>query len=162
MKNFPFKAINPDTNKEETFWYSRSVTVCITVFAEDDSGNLCVLANKRGPDCPDFVGYWVCPCGYLDFNETVVEAAARECFEETGVRIPTSTIRFTRYNDDPKANLQNISLRFTVQLGQVVNTTNIYNEGKETSEIKWIPVKDIDSYKWAFNHDQLIKEHQNI
>jgi 8-oxo-dGTP pyrophosphatase MutT (NUDIX family) len=162
MKNFPFKAINPDTGKEETFWYSRSIAVCITVFATDSEGNLCVLANKRGPDCPDFVGYWVCPCGYLDFNETAVEAVARECFEETGITPPTAAIRFTGYNDNPTNNRQNVSLRFTVDIGCTKETTSIHNEGNETTEIKWIPVKEIDSYTWAFNHKQLIKEHQKL
>ena len=33
MKNFPFKAINPDTGKEQIFWYSRSMAAAIFVFA---------------------------------------------------------------------------------------------------------------------------------
>lgn len=156
MKNFPFKAINPDTNKEETFWYSRSMAVCITVFARNTEGLFCILANKRGPGCPDFVGYWVCPCGYLDFNETTKEAAARECYEETGVKLPVESIEFVGYEDSINSNRQNVTFRFSICLNETVETTNDNNEGKETTDIKWIPVKDIDNYKWAFGHRDLI------
>lgn len=156
MKNFPFKAINPDTNQEETFWYSRSIAVCITVYAADSNNNLCILANKRGPGCPDFIGYWVVPCGYLEFNETTKEAAIRECFEETGIKVPESVVRFVDYEDSVIANRQNVTFRFTANLGTIEETTNTFNEDNETSDIKWIPIKDINNYKWAFNHQQLI------
>jgi 8-oxo-dGTP diphosphatase len=156
MKNFPFKAINPDTSQEEIFWYSRSIAVCITVYATDFNNNLCILANKRGPGCPDFIGYWVVPCGYLDFNETTKEAAIRECFEETGIKVPESVVRFVGYEDSVIANRQNVTFRFTANLETIEETTNTFNEDDETSDIKWIPIKDIDNYKWAFNHQQLI------
>lgn len=32
------------------------------------------------------------------------------------------------------------------------------NEGAEVGEIKWVKVKDIDNYEWAFNHKTRIKE----
>lgn len=156
MKNFPIKAINPDTGKEEIFWHSRSIAVCLTVFAKNKQNAWCVLANKRGPGCPDFVGYWVCPCGYLDYNETTKEAAARECFEETGVRIPIENIQFIGYEDIVEANHQNVTFEFAGILPNAVNTSSEYNEGNETSDIRWIPIKDIYNYKWAFGHDILI------
>lgn len=41
------------------------------------------LANKRGTETPDFQGYWNCPCGYIDFDETEEDAVCREIMEET-------------------------------------------------------------------------------
>lgn len=158
MKNFPFKAVNPDTGKEETFWYSRSMAAAIFVFARNEEGSLCVLANKRGPGCPDFVGCWVCPCGYLDYNETLAQCAIRECKEETGVVVPLETVKLVGINDSPEANRQNVTARFIARLDRTVVTSNSGNEEEETSEIRWIPVSKIEKFEWAFDHDNIIKE----
>ena len=162
MKNFPFKAINPDTGKEQEFWYSRSMATAIFVFGEDSEGNVYVLANKRGPGCPDFIGYWVCPCGYLDYNERLVDAAVRECREETGVILNPDMVLFMNYNDDPKENRQNVTFRFTIYLDLPNDSlSNKENEEGETTDIKWIPVSEINNYDWAFGHKDLIVEALN-
>lgn len=81
MKNF--KVTAKEDNKE--YWISRSVAVIAYIFYHNIINNkLFVLADKRGQGTPDFQGYWNCPCGYLDFDETLSEAASREVFEETG------------------------------------------------------------------------------
>lgn len=64
-------------------WLSRSMAV-VGVYVINDK----VLMVKRGPGCPDEVGKWVLPCGYLDGNETLKEAMYRETYEETGINIP--------------------------------------------------------------------------
>ena len=157
MKNFPFKAINPDTGKEQIFWYSRSMAAAIFVFAPNKDGELCILANKRGPGCPDFIGCWCCPCGYLDYDETLKEAAVRECKEEAGVIISIDSVKFAEINDDPKdSNHQNVTARFYTTLDSIVTTSNSENEDEETSDIQWIPIKELNNYNWAFNHDKII------
>ncbi len=158
MKNFPFKAVNPDTGVEETFWYSRSMAVAVFVFARNSEGEWCVLANKRGPGCPDFVGYWVCPCGYLDFNETIADAVIRECYEETGVTLSKDSLKFIGYNDSPKENRQNVTFTFAAVLDYMPRTSSANNEESETSDIKWISVNELSQYSWAFNHKRLIEE----
>ena len=157
MKNFPFKAINPDTGKEQIFWYSRSMAAAIFVFAPNKDEELCILANKRGPGCPDFIGCWCCPCGYLEYEDTLKEAGVRECKEETGVIISIDSVKFAEINDDPKdSNHQNVTARFYTTLDSVVTTSNSENEDEETSDIQWIPIKELNNYNWAFNHDRII------
>lgn len=54
--------------------------LCVTVFViNEDKKLLMIKHNKLGKWCP--------PGGKVDNNETPDEAAIRECFEETGVRI---------------------------------------------------------------------------
>lgn len=169
MKNFPFKTINPDTGEEQTFWYSRSMAAALFVFAPNfvrkwynpltwfRKQKWFVLANKRGPGCPDFIGCWCCPCGYLDYDETLKEAAIRECKEETGVIIPIDKVKFAEINDDPKdSNRQNVTARFYTSLNSIVSTSNSDNEEEETSDIQWIPIKELNNYDWAFNHDRIL------
>lgn len=60
-----------------------SLTADMCVYAEED-GALYVLLIRRGrPPCK---GEWAFPGGFVEQGETVEHAAARELFEETGVK----------------------------------------------------------------------------
>jgi 8-oxo-dGTP pyrophosphatase MutT (NUDIX family) len=121
------------------------------------------LASERGIEAADFRGMWNCPCGYLDYDETTKECAVRECFEETGVQIPIDSLIFINYEDDPvTANRQNVTFRFAAKIENHVTTDFKFskekNEGEEVGDIKWVKIKDIDNYEWAFNHKKRIEE----
>lgn len=154
MKNFQVTSVE-DGKK---YWISRSCAVAAFIFAYIKDESLCVLANKRGKGAADFQGYWNCPCGYIDFDETAEQAASREIFEETGYVINHSNLTLCNVNSSPTENNQNITLRF----GGIYNIEDlryvnpIGGEENEVDEVKWILIKDINQYKWAFNHDKLI------
>lgn len=150
MKNF---SITID-NKE--YWISRSIAVTTFLFTIDKDNDLCVLANKRGIGTPDFQGYWNCPCGYLDYNETIIEAAKREVFEETGIICPDSITLF-HINSKPTENKQNVTFKYYGFIKNPVFNSRSGEEVNEVEEVKWIKLKYIDTYKWAFNHDIIIK-----
>ena len=90
MKNYPIK-IETGEHAGETVWVHRSIAVAGFIFCKIND-EWCVLANQRGEGAPDFQGYWNCPCGYLDFDETLAEACSREIYEETGVKIEPSAL----------------------------------------------------------------------
>jgi 8-oxo-dGTP pyrophosphatase MutT (NUDIX family) len=144
-------------------WFSRSVAASIFVFCKNENGSWCVLASERGEEAADYQGYWNCPCGYLDFDETTVACARRECYEETGVELNINDIKFIGFEDDPvTANRQNVTFRYYV----IVNdkTTKDFkfsktnNEGKEVGRIEWIPIESVGNYGWAFGHEKRINE----
>lgn len=145
-------------------WFSRAVAVVMTTFGRDVDGNLYVLASQRGPGTPDpeYVGMWNVCCGYLDFDETTKEAARRETFEETGIDVPDYCVEMVAFKDDPKQDKrQNVSVRFCAVLPQTIDKytfSHEHNEKNEVGMIRWIPVRDIDGYRWAFGHDALIAE----
>ena len=163
MKNFPI-TVESGELKGQTFWVSRAACVCGCVFTMLN-GKWCVLANKRGAGTPDFQGYWNMPCGYLDFNETTKEAVIREVYEETGVVVNPDYLHFWKFIDSPDENRQNVTFRYYAliddnQPGFIsVGTGN--DRGGEKDEVEaigWVPVCNIGSYEWAFNHDKVIKE----
>lgn len=167
MKNFPVK------HEGKEYWISRAVGVVGLIYVNEVNNltydgiiNTYILANKRGQGAPDFKGYWNCPCGYLDFNETGEEAISRETYEETGVKIKPQSFHLVGVNTDPRANKQNVALRF-----KHVNDnyraihdqlTTRFAEEKEVEEIALINIKDIGKYKWAFGHDDLILKYWGV
>ena len=104
------------------------------------------------------------PCGYLDFDETCVQAAQRELIEEAGLNFPLSDFKLVSINDNPKGDKrQNLTFRYVVHTSLSIEelelmTTTKNSEKDEISSIRFIDINNIDIYEWAFNHESLIKE----
>ena len=147
-------------------WISRSIAVVVFVFARDIYSQEYILAEQRGKGTPDpeYVGKYCVPCGYLDYDETIVQAAQRELMEETGLNFPTTDFKLLNINDLPKSDKrQNVTFRYIVNsnvpiedLSKLFTTKN--SEKNEVESIKFIKLNKIDDYEWAFNHQELIKE----
>lgn len=156
MKNFPF------IHEGREYWFSRANTAGMFVFCKDPDGDWCILANKRGKGCPNGVGLWNVPGGYLDFNETLKDCALRECKEETGVIVDKAVAKLFSMHSIPKGEFQNLSFKFYAKITDKKTTDFIFSydlmETDEVADIKWIKIKDVDSYSWAFRHLMLIKE----
>lgn len=154
MKNFPIEI----DGKE--YWISRAIAVVGFVFCLMDK-QLYVLANKRGKGTPDFQGYWNCPCGYLDYDETTKQACSRETAEETNLYVnPDSWVLFG-IDDNPKSNRQNVTFSYYTFSDRLYKGQTVYAKGAEENEVEdveWIPISKINEYQWAFNHRKLISE----
>lgn len=143
------------------FWYSRAVATSPFVFCKNKEDKWCVLANKRGEGTLDYQGYWNVPCGYLAFGVDGEENCVKEIFEECGVSIEKEKLKLFSVNTNPSENKQNVSLRYIAMLDGTIDNFSLTNENSEkneVSDIKWIPLDEIDNYQWAFNHLNIIKE----
>lgn len=150
MKNFPV-----NVNGKE-FWISRSVSVEGFIFTKDQG--LRVLANKRGKGCPNNVGKWNCPCGYLDYDETTKQACMREVKEETNLTLDPSLLYFLSFYDIPKGNTQNISFTYWSYKDTYAfqTVTGAFADQDEVDEVEWIGIDELDKYDWAFEHNYTI------
>ena len=80
----PNKCIKDENGND--VWISRSNVVIPVVFKmNEETGDIFTLVEKRG-SAVSHTGEWCCPCGYIDWDETIEEAAKRELFEETGLK----------------------------------------------------------------------------
>jgi ADP-ribose pyrophosphatase YjhB (NUDIX family) len=162
MKNFP--VIDKATGREH--WISRSIAAVVCIIAKDKSGDEYVLAVQRGKGTPDpeYVGKYCMPCGYLDYDETVAQAAQREVKEETGLTFPVADFKLVTINDNPfNDKRQNVTFRYLVKSDILVNELELMfttknSEKDEVSGIRFIKLSNIELYEWAFNHETLIKE----
>lgn len=98
-------------------------------------------------------GKWGVPGGYVNLNENLEQAIARETFEETGYRV--SDIKLFTIVDSPLRRndiKQNIGFVFVCRVGE--------KEGKpdlESSEQKWFDLDNLPSQEEiAFDHLQII------
>ena len=177
MKENPrMRAVELDNNDqpiegtERILWDSRSMAVAIIPIAKTSDGQYEFLVEKRGPGCPDNMGKYVLPCGYLNRGESLREAGAREMYEETGLKINPKNLKFAGINDDPAENRENVTVRFValldekditekLQSGEInIDTASRGGEGNECDDITLIPFNSIDDYEFAFNHDKLMKK----
>ena len=167
MKNFPFE------HDGKTYWYSRSVACTMYLFVyERSTHRWYILVAKRGPGCPNNVGKWNCPGGFLDFDETAAACAVRECYEETGVSIvyPRIIPRLAAITTDLGSIAQNVVFSFygTIKVNHIheisKNFTTMFSEPDEVSGIDlWNVDVMFKDPKWfadntAFEHDKMIKE----
>ncbi len=64
-------------------------------------GRLLLLRRTRAP----FEGCWNLPAGYVESDESPVEAVVRETYEETGLRVEVGTlVDVYFFDDDPRGN----------------------------------------------------------
>ena len=144
-------------------WYSRSVATAIFVFCRGKNGHWHVLGSVRGKGAADYQGLWNCPCGYLDWNEDAKECALRELREECGIDASSANIRLIGVESSPKANRQNVTLRYAAVFGDTTvenlsDFSHSENEPDEVGEISWIDLNAVDKLAWAFGHKERIHE----
>jgi ADP-ribose pyrophosphatase YjhB (NUDIX family) len=156
MKNFSFN------HNGQILWYSRSLACGCIVFGYNKNNEICVLANKRGDGCEFNNFMWNVPGGFIDFNESAEEAAVRELYEETGVKIPSDEVTLVVLDTAPTGARQTMTASFAHRLPDNIDVENIkttaeHSEPGEVAEIKFIPIKDLDKYQWTRGQIKKIK-----
>lgn len=159
-KNWSYK-IPDGPHAGKVLWSGRYCAVAAFVFRVVN-GEWSVLANLRGSGTPDYQGCWNAVCGFLEANETAQQCCSREIFEETGYDIkPEKFLQVYTQTDPETSNNGNVTLRHIAIIFEDEVLDRKKPEGGEEGEVddvRWIPVCDIYSYKWAFNHDVVIPE----
>ena len=157
-----------DKETGKIYWISRALAVATLLIHPNNSDpkKSMVLLQKRGPKCPDNIGKWCFSCGYLNWGETLKEAASRELWEETGIRVKESDIIPWKLIDDPKRDArENVVQRFIAKIYEEplgnIDTASRGGEEGEVSELKWTSIEEIekmDGSDFAFNHKEVIQE----
>jgi len=143
----PNKCIKDENGKEQ--WISRSTVVIPIVFKLDENtGEIYTLVEKRGP-AVSHPGEWCCPCGYIDWDETLEEACQREVREETGLVLDKSKIYFMYVDSNPKSTNQSVDLWYMcwVDKDDDIDASKIETK-EEVLDVKWMKVAKV-YYKFS-------------
>lgn len=130
-----------------TYTYPRpAVTVDIVVFRSNLTEVLLIRRLN-----PPFENTWAIPGGFVDMNETLEQAAARELEEETDLKeiLLRQFHAFSEPNRDPRH--RTISIAF---YGFVENDQGDAIAGSDAKDARWFKTNELPSL--AFDHDKIL------
>lgn len=125
-----------------------SVTTDCVIFGFDGT-RLNVLLIERGND--PYKGCWAFPGGFLNMDESALEGAKRELYEETGLRDAYihQFHAFSAPDRDPRERVISIAYFALVRLADV-------KAGDDAAKAQWFPLDEIPPL--AFDHDKMLRE----
>jgi 8-oxo-dGTP diphosphatase len=128
-------------------WPRPMVTVDMAVFGFF-AGRAKVLLISRGRD--PFKGSWALPGGFIEIDEELVDAAARELAEETGLfDVDLEQLgAFGRCGRDPRGRVISV-----VYLG-IAKKTRL-KAGDDAAAAKWFDIEKLPA-ELAFDHDHVV------
>lgn len=131
-----------------TYTYPRPmVTVDTVIFAgAREDRRVALIRRKHEP----FAGLWALPGGFLDMDETLEAAAARELREETGLSRIALT-QFHTFGDpgrDPRG--RSISVAYYGHIPECA----VLHAADDAAEAEWFPVENLPPV--AFDHDKIV------
>ena len=128
-----------------------SVTTDCVIFGFDGT-KLNVLLIQRGIE--PFKGRWAFPGGFIKMDETTLEGAKRELFEETGLK--DAYIRqfhtFSAVDRDPRERVITVAYYALVRISEVKG-------GDDAAKAQWFSLEEIPSL--AFDHDMILRQALN-
>ena len=110
---------------------------------------LLLIKRKNEP----YMGKWAIPGGFVELDEELEDAAARELAEETGLTgVPLEQMRaFGTLGRDPRGRMITITfMGFTSEENPEVKG------GDDAAEAKWFDIENLP-VDLAFDHDKVIK-----
>ena len=130
-------------------WPRPMVTVDAAVFAFfDDGAKLLLVQRKYAP----YEGHWALPGGFIEMDEELAAAAARELVEETGLRgITLEPLGvFGAPGRDPRGRV--ITVVFT---GIAARDRETIRAADDAARVEWFDIENLPSM--AFDHDEIAR-----
>jgi 8-oxo-dGTP diphosphatase len=129
-------------------WPRIDVSVDIIVFGKK-SGKTQVLLIKRKNE--PFKGMWALPGGYVNADESLLDAAKRELKEETGVDLNNLDQLYTFGDPDRHPLKRVISVAYTT----VVDQDQVHIQASDDAEdARWYSIEELPNL--AFDHREMI------
>ena len=142
----------------KTLWSGRYTAVKALIITKIN-GKYSILVNKRGKGCPDFVGDWNLPSGFLERGENAAQGICREVYEECSYKFPTDIFKLFQINTDPKnSNAGNVTITLIAFIPDVSKYYVVdLDRGGEKEEVDKVSfVYSTDNKQWAFHDKNII------
>ena len=124
-----------------------SLTTDIFIF--DDDFNFILIKRKNDP----YKDYWALPGGFVEYGESVENAAVREAKEETSIDVELKDLVNVYSNPDRDPRGHTITIAFTAK-GNFENR----KADDDASDINIFSPDELDELNIAFDHEEIIKD----
>jgi len=133
------------TRCEFVLWQNPIVGVAVIV--EQESA---ILLGRRSRGV--YRGLWCIPCGYVEADEHVRDAARREFWEETGLEVEVGDVYTVHSNfHNPEVPTVGIWFRGTVTAGTP-------RAADDLDAVEFVPIEAYSTHSLAFPTDRLVLE----
>lgn len=130
-----------------------AVTADCLVFARTEEGMKLLLIQRKNEPCK---GKWAFPGGFMDIDETTIDAARRELKEETGLEVG-ELFRvgvFDAVDRDPRERI--ITVAYYTVLDKPVEVCGL----DDAAQAKWFLLTELPEL--AFNHREILREAERV
>ena len=124
-----------------------SLTADIFIF--DEEFNFILIKRKKDP----YKDYWALPGGFVEYGESVENAAIREAKEETSIDVELKELVNVYSNPDRDPRGHTVTIAYTAK-GDISNR----KADSDAKEIGIFKTEDLDKLKIAFDHRQIIED----
>ena len=130
-----------------------AVTADCLVFAHTDEGMKLLLIQRKNEPCK---GKWAFPGGFMDIDETTVDAARRELKEETGLVVGDlhRVGIFDAVDRDPRERI--ITVAYYMVLDKPAEVSGL----DDAAQAKWFLLTELPDL--AFDHREILREAERM
>lgn len=130
-----------------------AVTADCLVFAHTDEGMKLLLIQRKNEPCK---GKWAFPGGFMDIDETTIDAARRELKEETGLVVGElhRVGVFDAVDRDPRERI--ITVAYYTILDKPAEVSGL----DDAAQAKWFLLTELPDL--AFDHKEILQEAERV
>ena len=123
-----------------------SLTADIFIY---DESNFILIKRKNDP----FKDYWALPGGFVEYGESVEDAAVREAKEETSIDVALESLVnvYSKPDRDPRGHT--VTVAYTAR-----GDLSTKKADDDAKDIGIFTIDDIDNIKIAFDHEKIITD----
>lgn len=117
--------------------------------------------GKRTSTSPTGANLYTPPMGMVEIGENPYDATVRECFEETGIKLPKHKVVSYDTETYPMQGKQYTGANFYAFLDGTISNYPIGDGDGENEKFIWIPLSKIKTIPWAFGTGNKMREIMN-
>ena len=127
----------------------RKPSVTADIFIFDDDFNFILIKRKNDP----YKDYWALPGGFVEYGESVENAAIREAKEETSIDVELIDLVnvYSNPNRDPRGHT--VTVAYTAK-----GDMSTKKADDDASDIAIFSYQKLDEINIAFDHEKIIKD----
>lgn len=133
-----------------TYKYPRpALTADAVVFAKDGDSIRLLLVERKHDPCK---GCWAFPGGFMNMDETTAQAAHRELFEETGIKVDAmkQVGAYDKVDRDPRGRV------ITVAYTTIIDHSLPAKGADDAAKAEWIDIRQLPPL--AFDHEEILHD----